>query len=222
MTTADLTEIEPMDSTYWDDYKDAAAPGAGSGNTLPPEGRYFLTFPQQINDSNFEIRKDAKTGKAYLSVTLGTKDDPMLIAEGDHQGYALRYFRFDSRFPAIFAKDGDSWKIVGEEKVHAIMDLIMNAGTGDRPVDAAGYQQAVERLAGITLPHPTYLIWGGYDKKASGKAKYLKSKDFPTVTNPDGSKTRASRLQRADPATGEFYTVFANLELGRRGFQPRG
>lgn len=197
----DLTEIDPVEASFYQEYEQAAAPKA-----LPPNGSYQLRLPETINDDAFTVRA-TKEGKRYLEITL----DPVTITGGEHDGTAVRFFRVTNRPIVEFVKTANGWTPGRTLAATDANDLLNNFGVSDQPTTVEEWKSAIKSLAGQVTPHTVYLVRAGYDKKAQGKAKYLKSKDFGTGTT----------VKRVDPATGETYTVFANLQLGRRGAAPR-
>lgn len=202
----DLTEIDPVEASFYADYEQAAAP-----RQLPNDGAYTLKFPESISDDAFTVRA-TKEGKRYLEITL----DPVTIVGGQFDGTVIRFLRVTNRPIVEFVKTANGWAPGRTLAATDANDVLNNFGSSAQPTTVEEWKSAFKSLAGQETPHPVYLVAGGYDKKASGKAKYLKSKDFPTT--PEG---RASTIKRTDPATGETYTVFANLQLGRRGAAPR-
>jgi hypothetical protein len=209
--TENLNEIDSLDTAFWDDYTAATAPAA---KTIPTDGRYTVRMPDSIPDSAFEVKAGAD-GKRYLQVTL----DPLTIVSDDEavNGYTIRFARASTRPIPNFVKDGEAWKAAGTLNASDAADLLLNFGSDARPVGVEDWKQAIKALAGRETPTPVYFAWGGYDKTATGKAKYLRSKDFPTL----GDGTRPNFIERTNEATGATYRVWANLQVGRRGFAPR-
>jgi hypothetical protein len=203
-------ELDPVEADFYDAYAEAAA----VSGTLPPDGSYKLRLPDTIPDSAFVVKVDKASGKKYLEV--GPLD--VTIAEGPFEGYVAKFVRTDTRQIPEFKRDGSGFVATGKLlNASDAADILMNFGTGDRPTTKAEWVAAFTRIAGQVTPHAVYLTWSGYDKKASGKAKYLKSKDFKKLA--DG--TRPNFIERTDAATGEVYKAFANLRPGRRGWAPR-
>jgi hypothetical protein len=200
-------ETELLSEEFWSDYTEPEAPQV---RTMPPDGRYTVRMPDVISESCFEVRKD-RDGRPYLAITL---DPVTVVSENEaYNGHSIRYFRVDTRPETNFVKDGDQWKADGTTNSSNAADILKNFGITSNPRTIGEFKTAFKQIEGQTSPNPFYLTWNGYDKKASGKAKYLKSKDFPTL----GDGTRPSSVERTDPATGATYRVFANLTLGRRG-----
>ena len=207
---AEMTEVGELNQNLWEDYEKAA----GGPKELPPDGSYRLRFPADLPEEAFEVRTTEQDG-TFLKITL----DPVMIDGGQYDGTQVRFLRVDTRRIPEFAKGGNGgWQRTGKMlNASDAADVLVNFSTGDRPSTVEEWKAAFRRLCGQTTPEPVYLTWGGYDKKAQGSAKYLKSKDFTKMA--DGS--RPPYIVRNDPATGEDYKVFANLTLGKRGFCPR-
>ena len=211
--TKDLSEIDALDPEFYRDYEDAKP----VGRTLPPDGAYTVQMPETMPDDAFTVRQ-SKDGVRFLSITL----DPLTLVGGEFDGTVVKFLRVTTLPMAEFKQEGSAW--VKGRTLHAsdAADVLQNFGTGDTPTNVEEFKQAFRRLCGLTSPHPFYLVWSGYDKHgATSKEKYLKSKDFPLVTAADGTKTRPNFVERANPATGESYRVWANLSLGRRGAAPK-
>lgn len=212
-------DIEPLDPSFWQEYQEAAVE---TQSKLPPDGAYKVRFPDELPEASFEVRKDKQTGKPYLEILLdngqrGDAGQGLVITDGVYAGTAVRFIRVDTRLIQEFKRDGAAWKPTGKVlNASDAADVLQNFATGDRPSTTEEWKAAFRRLCGQETPSAVYFTWAGYDKKAQGKAKYLKSKDFPSVNG-----VRRSYVERTDPATGEIYRVFANLRLGRRGFAPK-
>ena len=209
-TTVNETEIDVLDDSFWEEYTTAES----GTKTLPTDGRYTVRMPDSIPDSAFVVRAD-RDGKKYLAITL----DPVTIVSEDPaiDGHAVRFLRVSTKPETNFQKEGESWKAVGTLNASSAADVLQNFESTDRPKTVDEWKLAFRTLEGQQSHSPFYLTWGGYDKAATGKAKYLKSKDFPTL----GDGTRPSFIERKDEVTGNTRRVFANLQLGRRGAAPR-
>lgn len=210
MTDELLNQIDELDSSFWDDY----APAATGTKTLPADGRYHVRMPDQIPDAAFTVKSDNE-GRKYLQITL----DPVTIVSEDAEinGYPVRYLRVSTKPETNFQKDGELWKAVGTLNASSAADVLLNFQSEERPRSVEDWKQAFRQLEGRVSPEPFYLVWNGYDKAATGRAKYLKSRDFPTL----GDGTRPNFVERTDPLTGQTRRVWANLTLGRRGAAPR-
>lgn len=214
-------ELSPLDPSFFEDYQQAAA----DQNTLPPDGSYQVRLPEPIPDSAFQTRKDPTSGQVYLEISVD-----LTIVGGDHEGYNARFIRFTTQPIPEFKKQGSGWVKTGKVfNASDAADLLQNfdGASAAKPQTRAEWESAIKNLAGRTSPSPVYLTWASYDKSAQGKAKYLKSKDFPTVAGerknfiertaqqPFDMKIKGE-VKRINP--GDSYRVYANLRLGRRGF----
>lgn len=201
-------ETELLDDSFWAEYASAEP----TTRALPTDGRYTVKMPDSIPESAFEIRQD-RDGRPFLNITL---DPVTIVSEDEHvNGHQVRFLRVSTRPETNFAKDGDQWKVTGTINASSAADVLNNFGIEERPRTVADWKRVFRQLEGQTSPHPFYLTWGGYDKLATGKQKYLKSKDFPTL----GDGTRPNFIERTE--NGQTRRVWANLQLGRRGAAPR-
>jgi hypothetical protein len=207
----DVNEIDDLSPEFWESYQDATP---SASRTLPPDGRYHVRMPDQIPDSAFVVKED-RSGRKYLQITL----DPLTLVSDQEEidGYTVRYLRVSTLPETQFTKDGDQWKATGTLNASSAADVILNFESDLRPRTVEEWKLAFRQLEGRVSPSPFYLVWTGYDKAAVGRAKYLKSKDFPTL----GDGTRPNFLERTDDLTGQPRRVWANLSLGFRGAAPR-
>jgi hypothetical protein len=201
-----LTEIDPVDAAFYADYEVAATP-----KVLPPDGTYFVQMPDEMPDEAFTV-KATKDGKRYLAVVL----DPIKIVGSAFADTMVRFLRVSTLPIQEYVKSGTAWVPGKVLNASDAADVLQNFGTGDTPTTVEEWKSSFRRLCGQVSPHPFYLTWGGYDKLASGKAKYLRSKDFPK-----NGDVRSNSIERTNAATGETYKVYANLGLGRRGAAPK-
>lgn len=208
--TDTLTEIGPINYDMLGEYAQAS-----TGRDLLQDGLYNLRMQDSFADDAFAVKAD-KAGVGYLQITMSPT-----IEGGQGDGQILKYFRVTTQLK-------DKWeggKVVGKEFASDALDLLKNLNPtlekSQLPTTVEEWKTAIRQLTNQLVSN-VKLEANGYDKKATGKAKYLRSSDFTSLKGEDGRVSRPSFVVRTDAATGEEYKVYGNMGLAKRGFYPRG
>lgn len=204
----------PINADLMGEYEHKATP---ISRKVPPPGAYILRFPPQLDPKVVTT----SFGKTTVEVNLGGT----VIAEGEYAGEPLAKFLRVNTLPR---KQG--------QKFHDVGDLLSLFGIDCAAFTRASeYIDALKSLENAVTPSPVYVTYNGsYRSAATNKRVYLKARDFEAIGD-DGQKTWQKVLylvdgkpQKALPTgvtngrdVAREQKVFANFEVGYRGFVPR-